>query len=1538
MESRILILILGSVLLSLVCPTFQVSKVRDTTATRRQNNKYQDQSAAATSFDESSEPNPNQHEEDDYYQEFLGVPMPSPTDDFGVKGRPGIDFPNLAAIPITSFTCRNVKESGYFADMETKCQVFHICDGGRKMSFLCPNGTIFRQSHLICDWWFRVDCEDSQNYYEPSADTLRRDREKSRYDRLASESRDSMSITTNFRPHPQTQHYVEPHPYDQRNIYEPGQPLHLINRRISTVEEKIGSSDERNTRNNENRKRINVNPPSYQQKQQQVQEPPNFQMSHKKIVANFRSIADNGYSTVIEGSPKLVIEDGIIRAVKQSEDDVRTRVYFEPEDAIKPMLQPSNTHAETVGSQGTTWNSNDDDPDVRRADKMRRVIRLKVKSGKNTPNEGQILAETSSYASSHRRGLTQDRRSETVTFSQVTEGVPFVDINASKQASPSTTTTSTPPSSTTIPTSIKAATEQIGGPTTRSPQKGAPLILSPQYLEEDLVITYRPPSQNDDSDGKQSVKNDSNGSILPDNTNNSEDKDSDGITQPSVDEDEVVTYRPVMDLEKFLHQRREMLTKNDDKRDGKPYNGTRTPPILPLSSGPGAVRSLALYIESLGDDSTESTPRRIQGSLRGIVPTDPSPTQKPGSSLHVERESIYSTQKQSRQQETSKPNNGYETVTFVKYNDQRPGIKSKDGSKETYPYTKTEGNAYVVNGPIFHDPEWNSKDSATTGNKVHSSKLDIKKTDTPSKKMKDFLLGNFTSEDSGLFQHINKALSQSNSSLTKYSMETLFKNAIEPVLKEAMSLGSITESELSEILTTTENSLSSANTENPSYAEKSRDRETIQITPFFKVENGKVTSTSSKFPKDDDLSKTPSDLRELAQVFSRALSAYLEDPDTFRDALASVSHPRNPVPPIRLGSSENENSSNTSKFKEDEDEVLDFSDVQTPTTTGQPLFKIPTTPNTLRTTSSHLDDSSSPKIQTGFYITIPFITPTQKIPERDASSDKVNNLSNQDAEGPGSDNVQTATTARPEIKSAESIGSANGNQLNSDNKLDNKDSRKEHGGDLLEENLPPLETKILPPFQDPIPGQEGLTSPDEENGFTDINIPTAALDEILNEFVPEELNRLAMTAIQTDEIPDHNKYLSSYTDSLETNTFSTTDLLRENLTTTTPSSPTTTTITPTTDVASQTVNSIVSRITAKLPQMTSPNRKSAVNPPISSVSYDTYSNHLLKALNHPVTEKDESLVHAQSASFLPAQPSSNNPKHSSKLVPDQAIPPKVDFSLSSEKYDVNRETTTLPDVKSEYEFITGSTTAAPAQVNPSEDRTKIFNATEVLSLNGGGDDSDGPRHGNPRLVLLFVNDHNAKGIGLNEKNARLLKALLRKDDHQILRSVGLIPEDEGTREPTTSTTASSHLDTTSSIPPSRIILDTPSSTVQPTRTEPKRQKISAALERTEPPITTYAPKFTIPWYPIKKLTSQSRNSTARAEKLQATDPPEPIFETTTSINTATSKAPRYLPEKQTSTSLSNSTELLSEDRSSTVSDGRAFDLLRSLYSLTARWG
>ncbi|XP_066950735.1 pro-resilin-like [Macrobrachium rosenbergii] len=87
-------------------------------------------------------------------------------------GVPGVDYPILAFVPNTGFSCDAQNVPGYYADTDGQagCQVFHICQdrpNGRRQqdSFLCPNGTIFNQQYLVCDWWFNFDCADAEDFY-----------------------------------------------------------------------------------------------------------------------------------------------------------------------------------------------------------------------------------------------------------------------------------------------------------------------------------------------------------------------------------------------------------------------------------------------------------------------------------------------------------------------------------------------------------------------------------------------------------------------------------------------------------------------------------------------------------------------------------------------------------------------------------------------------------------------------------------------------------------------------------------------------------------------------------------------------------------------------------------------------------------------------------------------------------------------------------------------------------------------------------------------------------------------------------------------------------------------------------------------------------------------------------------------------------------------------------------------------------------------------------------------------------------------------
>ena len=58
--------------------------------------------------------------------------------------------------------------AGYYADPSptSRCQIFHVCTSLSMFSFLCPNGTVFNQAYLICDWWFNVDCQQAEDLYD----------------------------------------------------------------------------------------------------------------------------------------------------------------------------------------------------------------------------------------------------------------------------------------------------------------------------------------------------------------------------------------------------------------------------------------------------------------------------------------------------------------------------------------------------------------------------------------------------------------------------------------------------------------------------------------------------------------------------------------------------------------------------------------------------------------------------------------------------------------------------------------------------------------------------------------------------------------------------------------------------------------------------------------------------------------------------------------------------------------------------------------------------------------------------------------------------------------------------------------------------------------------------------------------------------------------------------------------------------------------------------------------------------------------------
>jgi len=90
--------------------------------------------------------------------------------DLLAAAKPDGDYPVLAEIPDqTGFNCANVKQAGYYADTDFRCQVFRRCDiDGTETSYLCPNLTLFNQITLVCDWYYNINCANSAKYQDYS--------------------------------------------------------------------------------------------------------------------------------------------------------------------------------------------------------------------------------------------------------------------------------------------------------------------------------------------------------------------------------------------------------------------------------------------------------------------------------------------------------------------------------------------------------------------------------------------------------------------------------------------------------------------------------------------------------------------------------------------------------------------------------------------------------------------------------------------------------------------------------------------------------------------------------------------------------------------------------------------------------------------------------------------------------------------------------------------------------------------------------------------------------------------------------------------------------------------------------------------------------------------------------------------------------------------------------------------------------------------------------------------------------------------------
>lgn len=71
------------------------------------------------------------------------------------------EFPNVTL----TFDCTD-RAVGFYADQEFECMLFHMCDeDGRRIPYMCGNGTAFNQQYRICDWIYNFDCGQADQWF-----------------------------------------------------------------------------------------------------------------------------------------------------------------------------------------------------------------------------------------------------------------------------------------------------------------------------------------------------------------------------------------------------------------------------------------------------------------------------------------------------------------------------------------------------------------------------------------------------------------------------------------------------------------------------------------------------------------------------------------------------------------------------------------------------------------------------------------------------------------------------------------------------------------------------------------------------------------------------------------------------------------------------------------------------------------------------------------------------------------------------------------------------------------------------------------------------------------------------------------------------------------------------------------------------------------------------------------------------------------------------------------------------------------------------
>jgi hypothetical protein len=82
------------------------------------------------------------------------------------------NYPFLDSVPAEEdigFTCDESKK-GFYASTKFGCQLYHHCLYGYRSDFICPNYTSFDQKTFICHFVNKVDCKNSEKYWNRNDD------------------------------------------------------------------------------------------------------------------------------------------------------------------------------------------------------------------------------------------------------------------------------------------------------------------------------------------------------------------------------------------------------------------------------------------------------------------------------------------------------------------------------------------------------------------------------------------------------------------------------------------------------------------------------------------------------------------------------------------------------------------------------------------------------------------------------------------------------------------------------------------------------------------------------------------------------------------------------------------------------------------------------------------------------------------------------------------------------------------------------------------------------------------------------------------------------------------------------------------------------------------------------------------------------------------------------------------------------------------------------------------------------------------------